>query len=71
MPFAKGVSAKSYEFDENGDETKIDYYRMMQIVKDAGFKGYIGIEYEGDVEDPIPGILATKALVIKAAGLAK
>lgn len=71
MPFAKGVSAKSYAFDENGDETKIDYYKMMQIVKDAGFQGYIGIEFEGDEEDPTQGILATKALVLKAAALAK
>lgn len=71
MPFAKGVSAKSYAFDENGDETKIDYYRMMQIVKDSGFQGYVGIEFEGDVEDPIHGILATKDLVLKAAALAK
>jgi sugar phosphate isomerase/epimerase len=71
MPFAKGVSAKSYAFDENGDETKIDYYKMMQIVKDAGFKGYIGIEFEGEEEDPTQGILLTKALVIKALAQAK
>lgn len=67
MPYAGGVSAKSHLFDENGDETEIDYYKMMQIVKDSGFKGYIGIEYEDEVLlDPTPGILATKALVIKA-----
>ena len=67
MPWAKGVSAKSYEFDENGDETKIDYYKMMDIVGETDFDGFVGIEFEGDVEDPIPGILATKALVTKAA----
>jgi sugar phosphate isomerase/epimerase len=71
MPYAKGVSAKSYAFDENGDETKIDYYRMMQIVKDSGFEGYVGIEFEGDVEDPTAGIAATKALVLKAIAQAK
>ena len=64
MPFAKGVSAKSYDFNEAGDETTIDYYRMMDIVNKSGFKGYVGVEYEG--EDPIPGIKATKALVEKA-----
>lgn len=47
MPFAKGVSAKSYAFDGQGNETKIDYAKMMQIVKDAGYTGYVGIEYEG------------------------
>lgn len=73
MAFAGGVSAKSHTFDENGDETEIDYYRMMQIVKDANFSGYIGIEHENkDLEEaPIEGILATKALVIKAANQAK
>jgi sugar phosphate isomerase/epimerase len=64
MPFAKGVSAKSYDFDENGDETTIDYYKMMDIVAESNFQGYVGVEYEG--EDPIPGIKATKALVEKA-----
>ncbi|MFC4636435.1 sugar phosphate isomerase/epimerase family protein [Dokdonia ponticola] len=66
MSYAKGVSAKSYNFDENGDETKLDYGRIMQIVKDAGFKGYVGIEYEGPLEDPKEGIKLTKALVEKS-----
>ena len=63
MPFAKGVSAKSYDFDENGNETKIDYKKMMSIVGSHNFEGYIGVEYEGD--DPINGIKATKALLEK------
>ena len=45
MPYAHAVSAKSYHFDENGDETSIDYIQMMDIVKRAGYKGYVGIEY--------------------------
>jgi len=71
MPYAKGVSAKSYAFDDAGNETKIDYYKMMQIVKDSGFEGFVGIEFEGDVEDPTEGIAATKALVLKAIAQAK
>ncbi|NNM23842.1 MAG: TIM barrel protein [Flavobacteriaceae bacterium] len=67
MPYAKGVSAKSSDFDENGNEKRIDYFKMMQIVKDSNFSGYIGVEYEGDVIDPAPGIIATRDLVIKAA----
>ena len=47
MPFAKGVSAKSHDFDAEGNETKTDYRRMMKIVLDAGYHGYVGIEYEG------------------------
>jgi L-ribulose-5-phosphate 3-epimerase len=65
MPYAKAVSAKSYDFDEAGDETKIDYYRMMKIVLDAGYKGYVGIEYEGDRLSENDGILATKRLLEK------
>lgn len=62
MPFAKAVSAKSYDFDEAGNETKIDYTRMMKLVKDAGYRGWVGIEFEGGGEEG-PGILATKALL--------
>jgi L-ribulose-5-phosphate 3-epimerase len=65
MPYAKGVSAKSYEFDEEGNEVRIDYYKMLRIVKDAGFTGYIGIEYEGDQLGEFEGIRATKALLEK------
>jgi sugar phosphate isomerase/epimerase len=71
MPFAKGVSAKSYAFDSEGNETTVDYYKMMQLVKDSGFEGYIGTEFEGDVEDPTEGIAATRALILKAASQAK
>jgi sugar phosphate isomerase/epimerase len=63
MPYAKAVSAKSNEFDAQGNETKTDYLRMMKIVKDAGYKGYVGIEYEGDKLDEYAGIRATKALL--------
>jgi len=66
LPFAKGVSAKSYTFDENGNEETIDYYKMMKIVKDSGYKGFIGVEYEGSDLTEEEGILATKALLIKA-----
>ncbi|HEX6180531.1 MAG TPA: sugar phosphate isomerase/epimerase family protein [Chitinophagaceae bacterium] len=65
MPFAKGVSAKSHEFDEQGNCTDTDYVRMLKIVKDAGFRGYIGIEYEGDKLSEPDGIKKTKALLEK------
>jgi sugar phosphate isomerase/epimerase len=67
MPFAKAVSAKSYDFDENGNETTIDYLKMLQIVKNAGYKGYIGVEYEGNRLTEEKGIMATKKLLINAA----
>ena len=68
MPFAKGVSAKTYDFDSNGDETKIDYRRMLKIVKDAGYRGYIGIEYEGNVMSEDDGIKASKLLLQRLGG---
>ena len=65
IPYAKAVSAKSYDFDENGDETTIDFYKMIEIVKSSKYKGYIGIEYEGDRLSEYDGILETKKLLEK------
>ncbi len=66
MPYAKGVSGKSHEFDEEGNETATDFYRMLRIVKDSGYTGYIDVEYEGNGLDEFAGIRATKALLEKA-----
>jgi L-ribulose-5-phosphate 3-epimerase len=63
MPFAKGVSAKSYFFDESGNETTIDFRRMLAIVLKAGYRGRIGIEYEGDKQSEDDGIRGTKKLL--------
>lgn len=63
MPFAKGVSAKSYDFDEQGNCIETDYAKMLSIVKDSGYTGYIGIEYEGGKLSEPDGIKATKALL--------
>lgn len=68
MPFAKGVSAKSLVFDEEGNEANLDYMRLMKIVKDAGYSGYVGIEYEGEELSEEEGILATKELLIRVGG---
>jgi len=65
MPYATGVSAKSYDFDEQGNETTIDYLKMMKIVKESGYTGYVGIEYEGRRLSEEEGIKATKALLEK------
>ena len=65
MPYAKGVSAKSYNFDKKGNSIEVDFVRMMQIVKEAGYTGYVGIEYEGRNGDPYKGVKATKKLLEK------
>jgi sugar phosphate isomerase/epimerase len=64
MPFAKGVSAKSYDFDADGNETSTDFQRILRIVIDSGFRGWVGIEFEGK-GDSFEGILATKRLLEK------
>lgn len=67
MKHAKAVSAKSYDFDKDGNETTLDYTRLLQIVKNAGYTGYIGVEYEGNRLSEEEGIEATKQLLINAA----
>jgi len=63
MPFAKGVSAKSHDFDAEGNEVNTDYSRMLKIVIDSGYTGHIGIEYEGRKTPEMEGIRLTKALI--------
>ena len=71
LPYAKGVSAKTYDFDEQGNQPLIDYVRMLKVVRDGGYKGYIGVEYEGDNLGEIEGIEATRALILGAAAQLK
>ena len=64
MPFARAVSAKSYDFSPaDGTETTLDYFALMKAVLDAGYRGYVGIEYEGDRLSEVDGVRATKALL--------
>jgi len=63
MPYAKAVSAKSHGFNDDGNEKETDYYKMMKIVLDAGYRGYVGIEYEGAELSEVDGISATKNLL--------
>ena len=65
MSFAKGVSAKANEFDAEGNDTQSDFLKIMTIVKKAGFKGHVGIEYEGETLSEPEGIVATKKLLEK------
>ncbi len=74
MPYAKAVSAKTYDFDETrpfvtidtrwGKET--DYRKMMKIVVESDYEGWIGIEYEGGKLDEYAGIKASKDLLVRS-----
>ena len=63
MPYAEGVSAKTHDFNAQGEEIHTDYEKMMRIVLDAGYRGYVGIEYEGNDMGAIEGVKATKTLL--------
>ncbi len=65
MPYAKSLSVKSFDFDENGNETTMDYAKLFEIVKATGYDGYLGIEYEGEHLPSKEGIEKTRALVEK------
>ena len=65
MPYAKAVSAKSHEFDKHGNETGTDYFKMIEIVLNANYHGYVGIEYEGSIHSEIEGIQLTLDLLKK------
>ncbi|TXF87963.1 TIM barrel protein [Neolewinella aurantiaca] len=66
LPYAIGVSAKSYDFDEQGNETTLDYPRILRMVKEVGYRGFIGIEYEGRRLPEPEGIRLTRQLLLKA-----
>jgi L-ribulose-5-phosphate 3-epimerase len=67
MRYAKGVSAKTHDFDAQGNCVETDYRRMMKIVLDAGYHGRVGIEYEGNKLSEPDGIRATKRLLERVA----
>jgi sugar phosphate isomerase/epimerase len=67
MRYAKGVSAKTHDFDAQGNCVETDYHRMMKIVLDAGYHGRVGIEYEGNKISEPDGIRATKRLLERVA----
>jgi sugar phosphate isomerase/epimerase len=66
MPYAKGVSAKSHDFDADGKETGTDFFKMLQIIKESGYQGYIDVEYEGKQLPELDGVIATRKLLERA-----
>jgi hypothetical protein len=65
MPFARGVSAKAHDFDKQGNETRTDFSRALRLVLEAGFRGCVGIEYEGRRLGEDAGIVATRDLLLR------
>jgi sugar phosphate isomerase/epimerase len=65
MPYAKAVSAKSHDFDSDGNEIHTNYETMLRIVLDSGYRGWIGVEYEGQTTSEFEGIIRTRDLLRK------
>ena len=65
IPYAKALSAKSHDFDDSGEEINTDYVRMMKITRDAGYDGWVGIEYEGETLSEHDGIMRTRDLLVR------
>ncbi len=63
MPYAKAVSAKTHDFNAQGEEVHTDYEKMMKIVLDAGYRGFVGVEYEGNEMSEEEGVKASKKLL--------
>ena len=66
LPYAKSVSAKSINFDDNGNSIEIDFYKMMKIVKYSDYSDFVSIEYEGTSHSEEEGIMLTKSLMLEA-----
>ena len=63
MAYAKGVSFKCYDFGADGKETTIDMDRMIKIVIDSGYRGFVGVEYEGNRVSELEGAKRAKAFL--------
>ena len=66
LPYAKSVSAKSINFNDQGNSIEIDFYKMMKIVKESGYSDFVSIEYEGTSHSEEEGIMLTKKLMLDA-----
>lgn len=62
LPWARAVCAKVHKITPEGEAAGTDFHRMLTIMKESGFRGYLGIEFEGGSE-PVAGILGTKKLI--------
>ena len=60
-----GVSAKSHDFDDDGNEIHTDFVKALKLVLDAGYRGFVGVEYEGNKLGEAEGIIATRKLLEK------
>ncbi|MCV9389048.1 sugar phosphate isomerase/epimerase family protein [Reichenbachiella ulvae] len=65
LPYSYGISAKTFEFDENGEAIQTDYKKMFDIINASDFDGWVGVEFEGDGVSEYEGIKKTKALIEK------
>lgn len=63
LPYAKGISAHSANFDADGHETNLDFKKLLEVVKNSGFRGILGIEFSSKDISEYEGIRLTKQLL--------
>ena len=68
MPYTVTISCKMHSFDDNGKQPHFDYNRLLKIIDDGDYRGFLTIEWEGSKLKPIPGVLASKNLIEEAIG---
>lgn len=62
-PYTKAISAKTHDFDPDGEETTIDYHACLKILIDSGFSGLVSAEFEGNRVDETEGSKLTVELL--------
>jgi L-ribulose-5-phosphate 3-epimerase len=63
LPYAKGLAAQSHDFDYDGKEKRIDFSNMLAMAYRSGYRGWVGIAYQGEVIGEPAGIRLTKKLL--------
>lgn len=53
MPYATHMHCKIHKLSKEGEELEFDFDRIFRILKDANYRGFFNIEYEGKEEELI------------------
>jgi sugar phosphate isomerase/epimerase len=63
LPHTQTVSCKMHSFDGNGNQPDFDYPRLMKMISESDYSGYLAIEWEGRSLQPVEGVKASQALI--------
>ncbi|MEM7700144.1 MAG: TIM barrel protein [Verrucomicrobiota bacterium] len=63
LPHSRAISCKMHSFDESGNQPDFDYPRLVKMISDSDYSGYLAIEWEGKKLEPVPGVKASRAII--------